>query len=184
MTLFFVQMSGVPGSGKSTIARAIGEHFHAIVLDHDDTKTAIKAAGIADALAGKASYEVLKALSTRFLAERHSVVFDSPCLYDELLHHGTSIAATCNAAYRYIECQLSDLEQLQQRLLTRTAKPSQVRSLSRQITHQGVQWSARELFVQWAANMKRPPQDHLTLDTSAPLADCLARALRYVELGT
>lgn len=33
--MFFLQMSGFPGSGKSTLGRLIAKHTNAIVIDHD-----------------------------------------------------------------------------------------------------------------------------------------------------
>ncbi len=59
MTQYVIQMSGVPGSGKSTIVRGVATHLNAIILDHDDTKSAILATGIENDLASKASYSVL-----------------------------------------------------------------------------------------------------------------------------
>ena len=56
---FLMQMSGWMGSGKSTIATAFGRETGAVVLDHDTTKTAVMAVGIAHPPAGAASYEVL-----------------------------------------------------------------------------------------------------------------------------
>jgi predicted kinase len=87
-----IQMSGVPGSGKSTISTAIREMLGAVVIDHDDTKSAILSKGIEDNLSGQASYEVIKVLVDRFLADGHTVVIDSPCLYQELLDFGQSQA--------------------------------------------------------------------------------------------
>lgn len=39
--MFFLQMSGVPGSGKSTLTKAIQEKLNVVIVDHDVTKTAL-----------------------------------------------------------------------------------------------------------------------------------------------
>lgn len=39
--MFFLQMSGFPGSGKSTLSREIARRLDAVIVDHDVTKTAL-----------------------------------------------------------------------------------------------------------------------------------------------
>jgi predicted kinase len=116
-------MSGVPGSGKSTIAGELASRLQAVVLDHDDTKTAILNSGVSESQAGAASYEVIKVLSARVLEQGFSVIVDSPCLYTQLLEHGISSAFREGAEYRYIECVLPDLAELDRRLRARHATP-------------------------------------------------------------
>jgi predicted kinase len=85
---FFVQMSGAPGAGKTTIASAIAQQTGAVVIDHDVTKSALLAAAVPVPIAGHASYTVLDALARHLLQQGHSVIFDSPCFYQELLERG------------------------------------------------------------------------------------------------
>jgi predicted ATPase len=85
---FFLQMSGVPGSGKSTVAVAVAQATHAVIIDHDVTKSALLDAGVPGATAGKASYAVLHALARHLLVQGKSVIFDSPCFYTVLLDRG------------------------------------------------------------------------------------------------
>ena len=158
MSQFLLQMSDVPGSGKSTIARAVGAHFSAVVLDHDDTKSAL-------------------------LGQRLSVIIDSPCLYDELLEFGQRIAMVHGVEYRYIECELVDVDVVGQRLRERVAKPSQIRSLDGEIEHSGLRYNARDLFEIWRVSMKRPASGHLIVDTSTPRDECIARSIEYVAFG-
>jgi predicted kinase len=42
----FIQMSGAPGSGKTTIAHAIGRYIDAVVIDHDATKSTLLTADV------------------------------------------------------------------------------------------------------------------------------------------
>src|SRR6186713_2757617 len=109
--LLFVQMSGAPGSGKTTIARAIGGRIGAVVIDHDVTKSALLKAEVPVSIAGHASYMVLDAVARHLLQQGHSVIFDSPCFYEELLARGQRLAAEMGALYRYIECRIDDLDE-------------------------------------------------------------------------
>lgn len=181
---YIVQMSGVPGSGKSTIARSIGSAIHACVLDHDDTKSAIMSTGISSDQAGRASYEVIKVLVRRFAESGKSVVIDSPCLYQQLLDFGESTARELQVTYCYVECILEDFEELTRRIQNRTSKPSQNKSGplgSQMIEHQGrPPRNAEMVFREWAENMKRPER-YCKIDTSQPLEVCLGQAIQYVK---
>lgn len=174
-------MSGVPGSGKSTLARELASRLHAVVLDHDDTKSAILASGISQENAGAASYEVIKSLSSRILGQSFSVIIDSPCLYTELLDHGIRTAAVAGASYRYVECVLADMNELERRLSARDPKPSQVKSLDQMFSHAGARPKvARELVEEWAVRMPRPDFEYLELDTTMPLDACVSKAMSYI----
>jgi predicted kinase len=179
--LYFIQMAGVPGSGKSTIARGLYRKLGAIVIDHDITKSALLAAGIPEKDAGRASYSVLDALSDSILSQGHSLIFDSPCLYDDLLRRGMATASRFSAAYRYIECQPPDMETLSQRLASREARPSQIQHLDQSFSHAGAPpVLARDLVAEWASSMKRPSSDYLILDTGESVDSCIRRAIAYV----
>ena len=52
---YLIQMSGMLGSGKSSVARALTGKMDALVLDHDDTKSAILNSGVSALTAGAAS---------------------------------------------------------------------------------------------------------------------------------
>lgn len=180
-SLLLVQMSGVPGSGKSTIARAIAPHVDAVILDHDDTKSAILATGVENDLAGQASYSVIQALARRFLSEGRNVVIDSPCLYAPLLAFGLQAAADFDACYKYIECRLEDLDLLDSRLRQRHSRPSQLNRIGLTINHRGnPPRESRQLIREWAANMQRPDGDYLVLDSVQSIETCVGHALKYV----
>jgi len=182
--LTFVQMSGAPGSGKTTVARALGQATGAVVIDHDITKSALLAADMAASLAGRASYQVLNAVARDLLQQGHSVIFDSPCFYEELLARGIELAEECGATYRYVECMLNDLNELDRRLTTRTRMPSQIAGIYAPPTAgSGKSQSGTALIQHWIDNMKRPQSDYLTLNTAEPVEMCIARALEYVIDG-
>ena len=182
MTQLFIQMSGAPGAGKSTIAQAIAPQIGAVIVDHDITKSALLDADIPFAPAGKASYFVLYALAKDLLKQGFNIIFDSPCFYNELLEQGQKIAQEANAQYAYIECVLHDLNELDQRLKNRPRRRSQVAGINQSPDDLMQGQSASEaVFRNWINNMKRPKNDILLLDTSHSIDDCTKEALIYLE---
>lgn len=83
--MFFIQMSGFPGSGKSTLSRQIAEKIGAVIVDHDIVKTALitsfEEIPIEKKLVGKIAYNVDWSLVEFHLSQGLNVVLDSPCLY-------------------------------------------------------------------------------------------------------
>jgi predicted kinase len=180
--LVFIQMSGAPGSGKTTLARAIAPQIGALVIDHDVSKSALLEANVPASIAGAASYQVLNAVARDLLQQGFSVIFDSPCFYVELLERGQRLAQEAGAVYRYVECQLGDLDELDRRLRTRPRLPSQLAGIRVPPTKgSGKTEIGDEVFRDWIANMKRPAGGYLVLDTTRPLEECLDAALAYIR---
>jgi predicted kinase len=183
--LMFIQMSGVPGAGKTTIAHAIARRISAVVIDHDVTKSALLDANVPVSIAGAASYQVLNSLARNLLQQGYSVIFDSPCLYVELLERGQQLAHAANAHYRYIECMVADLDELDRRLRTRPRLPSQLAGVRVAPTEgSGKAQAGDNIFRNWIANMKRPKTDYLVLDTTRPMELCVEEAIAYVTAGS
>jgi predicted kinase len=183
--LVFVQMSGAPGAGKTTVARAVARRIGAIVIDHDVTKSGLLEANVPAAIAGAASYSVLNAVARHLLQQGYSVIFDSPCFYEELLERGQLLAREAHAEYRYIECVVADLDELDRRLRTRPRLPSQLAGVWAPPTAgSGKTYISDDVFRDWIANMKRPAIDYLTLDTTQSLDMCVDVAVAYITTGS
>jgi predicted kinase len=180
----FIQMSGAPGAGKTTIATAIAARIQAVILDHDVAKSALLNADVPVSLAGKGSYLVLGALAQHLLRQGHSVIFDSPCFYVDLLERGQRLAHEAHARYFYIECVVDDLRELDRRLRTRPRQASQVAGVQAQPTvGSGKTHIDEAVFRDWIANMKRPEGEYLVLDTTQPLEACIEEAMDYLNQG-
>lgn len=176
-----VQMSGVPGAGKSSIAGEIARRRGFTALDSDVVKTALLDAGIPGEQAGKASYQVVLALAEDLLGQGNDVIIDSPCLYQDLLEAGQAAAARHDAAYRYIECAVDDLDVIEARLHARPARRSQRPSMAQGPDGAPAADDGPALFRRWAASMTRPEHGLLTLDTSGDFEDCVQRALAFLD---
>jgi predicted kinase len=200
VTPLLVQMSGAPGTGKSTLARAIAPELHAAVLDHDLIKATLvehmplpamvgaPAAGARpDQAAGRASYALARRLAASLLDTGITVILDSPCFYTEQLEAGQQVAAGHGAGYRYVECVTDDLDVIAARLRTRSAYPTQYRDMDQVPATAGKTAAAGTAgWQEWIDGMKRPADRsvYLRIDTSRPAGECAAGILRFLQAGT
>lgn len=172
--MFFVQMSGFPGSGKSTLAREIAKRTGAIVMDHDIVKTALLETTedlTMDAkLSGEISYTIEWSLIDFFLSQGQKIIFDSPCLYNEMISKGTSLAKKHAIKYKYVECFLSDFNEINFRLKNRESKISQIKEAK-----------SIEEFRYTIENSKKLANHRcVVVDTSKPLDSYIEEVINYL----
>jgi len=168
-------MSGFPGSGKSTLTRVIAKSTGAIIIDHDIVKsallTSLEMSHIDTNVAGKIAYDIEWSLIDFYLSQGHSVILDSPCFYSEMVEKGTKLSKKYHAKYKYVECYLNDIEEIQKRLKNRTRMISQIQQVS-----------SEEMFVKWVENSKRPPDfECLRVDSGSPLDSYIDRVISYIS---
>ncbi|MCM3572314.1 MULTISPECIES: AAA family ATPase [Mesobacillus] len=173
--MFFVQMSGFPGSGKSTLARQIAIRAGAVIIDHDIIKSAllnsIEESPIDAKHAGEISYNIDWSLIEFHLSQGQAVIFDSPCLYEEMVQRGTVLSKKYNVKYKYVECYLDDRNEINNRLKNRARMISQIKEIK-----------SEEAF-KYTINNSKKPIDYkcLTVDTSQPLDSYIQNVMNYIE---
>jgi len=167
-------MSGVPGSGKSSLAKAIRENLNVVIVDHDIIKTALleKIIGnLSMQYAGQASYHIDWSLIESFLSQQHNVILDSPCLYDEMIDKGLDLAKKYNAKYKYVECLNKDFSSVNDRLQSRNKKLSQI-----------LQFASYDSFIDTVNSSKRPPHhNYLVVDSSKPVDSYIKSVIDYLN---
>ncbi len=173
--MFFIQMSGFPGSGKSTLARVIAKKTGAIVVDHDIVKSAllhsIEEIPFDLKVAGKISYNIDWSLIEFYLSLGHSVIFDSPCLYEEMVDKGIALSKKFNAKYKYVECYVDDMEEIKCRLTNRERMISQIKDIPRY-----------EDFYYTIRNSKKPvAYKCLQVNSNQPLENYMQEVLDYIK---
>jgi predicted kinase len=176
-----LQLSGVPGTGKSTLARGLARQRAMVVLDKDVVMSSLLAVGVPLADAGRASYSCLLGLAADLLAQGHGVVLDSPCRYRTLLESGQGIAAAAGVPYRLVELWADDPADLLPRLDLRTALPSQVASADDPVP--GSAWELRTplaTLAGWQDQLVRPESGWLRLDALLPPEEVLQSTLDYL----
>lgn len=163
--MMIVQMHGEPGSGKTTLAKALGPRIPAIHIDKDVIASAIMYMGIPKELAGPTSYEVMWDLAKSFLAQGYSVIADSPAFWPIIEQTGHGLARDMGAAYFMIETQCPESE-LDRRLATRERLVS-----NPEIRYEGTRPGTRE-----------PSRARLILDSTRPVDELVELALEYIGL--
>ncbi|MCM3757614.1 ATP-binding protein [Sporosarcina aquimarina] len=173
--MFFVQMSGFPGSGKSTLSRQIGKRTGAVLIDHDIVKSALLNS-IADIpfdlnTAGRISYNIDWSLIEFHLSQGQSVIFDSPCFYQEMVDKGIDLSKKYNVKYKYVECYLNDFHEVNYRLINRERMVSQIREIS-----------SEAVFKSTIENSKRPTNYQcLVVDTGKHPESYINQVINYIN---
>lgn len=167
MSALVIQMHGEPGSGKSTVARAIGARIGAVVLDKDVIKAALLRVGIAEKEAASGAYEVFFAQARALVDAGQSVVLDNPVYWPSVEQRWLEISDAAGSPRILIECACPDDSELERRLSTRAALESQPRVRLNPNRYPGI---AETQF-----------EPRLILDTTRPLDETISAATAYID---
>ncbi|WP_088044706.1 AAA family ATPase [Bacillus sp. EAC] len=171
--MFFLQMAGFPGSGKSTLSRLIAKNTGAIVIDHDIVKSPLlESLGptVDSKEVGKISYDIEWSLIDFHLSLGNNVILDSPCFYTELVEKGTLLTKKHNAKYKFVECYLNNFDEINYRLKKRERMISQIHEAKNE-----------EAFLEWVNNTKRPTHDYLIVETANPIESYFNEVMKYLN---
>lgn len=162
----FIQMSGAPGSGKSTIARLLGQSIGGVVIDHDVLRSSLLENNLEFSQAAKNAYELQWALAQDVMKQGLSVIIDSTCNFQIVLDRGTELAKQQGYHYWYVDCQVRDVDLLDRRLRSRDAMTSQRTGVdsapAAAVAANGIGESedSRAIFKRWIENPCRPEEDN------------------------
>lgn len=163
-----VVLGGLPGTGKTTIARSLVERLGGAHIRIDSIETAMWRAGIGrEQPTGIASYVVAEAVAESCLRAGSTVVVDAVNPVEAARRPWRLLADRARARLRVIEIVCSDGVEHRRRLASREADLED----ARMPTWDEVQ--GRE-YDPW-------DEPRLVVDTVEPLPDCLARIQRYLE---
>jgi predicted kinase len=163
--LTLIQMHGYPGSGKSTVARAVGRALPAIVLDNDVIKSALIRTGTPFEAVGPPSHEVLRALASNFLEDGHSVILDTPCFWPVIEEATRALAAQHGAKWVMLQT-ICPVDVVDKRLAERVRLESN---------------PERRDLGPMRPGMYIPDCKRMALDTMRPIEENVTIALAYIR---
>jgi AAA domain len=104
-----IVMAGLPGTGKSCIAEAVGRELGSPVFAKDWLEAALRRVGLAQTLEtahilGYTGYELLSALAERQLRLGQSAILDSVASTASIRTIWRTLATTYGAAWYVVEC--------------------------------------------------------------------------------
>lgn len=169
-----IVMSGLPGSGKSTIAAGLSKALAAPVVSVDPIEAAMWAAGIARDQTGIAAYQVARAVASENLKLGQTVLIDAVNPVEAARDMWRETAAARAVPLHFIEVQCRDVQVHQARIAQRVRN---IQGMA-EVTWADVQ-KRREEYEAWTG-------PRLVLDTTvrAP-PDLIAKAMAYLaeEIG-
>jgi predicted kinase len=165
-----IVLSGLPGSGKSTVADGLSRALSAPVFSVDPIEASMWRGGLAMAQTGIAAYEVAIALAEEHLRLGHSVIADAVNPVEAPRAAWRNLARKYRADLKIIECVCADETIHRQRIEAR------VRAIDGMPE---VTWAR---VLQRHAEFEPWMDARLVLDTSIDAPEkLLAQALDYVR---
>ncbi|MBI5567500.1 MAG: ATP-binding protein [Chloroflexi bacterium] len=164
----FIVFAGLPGTGKSSIAEAVGRELGIPVFAKDWLEATLRRSGLASAEVGYAGYELLTTLAQRQLQLGQSVILDSVASIEAIRTRWRELAETYQAKWCVIECVCSDEAAHRARLAVRE------RGIPgwHELTWDDVE-RVKSYFAAWQ-------DERLIIDAVNPLAENIAIVLSYV----
>jgi hypothetical protein len=165
-----IVMSGLPGCGKSTLARPLAREFSASLLSVDPIESAMLVAGLPKSFeTGYAAYLVAETLASEQLGLGLSVVVDAVNAEEEPKVLWRRLAERQGATLVVIEMKLADVG------LHRARVEARVRGLP---GFSEVSWERvevrRKAYTPWR-------EQTLTIDAVNPPAENLSQAIQYIR---
>jgi predicted kinase len=166
---------GFPGSGKSTLSRAVSRQLHWPLIDKDDVKDMFSEQ-VPDA--GGLAYNVMLNIVRRQLLQGLDVICDSPMTHRITYEQAQNIAQKTHAQLVIIECFCSDEHLWSQRINARKTYGLPA--------HHVIDWETLQAYrhQQRTEASFLITHPHLLVDTARPLAECVSEVIDWLEHTT
>ena len=170
-SLWLIALKGYPGSGKSTVARALCQRLGWPLVDKDDIKTVLD--GVLTK-ADSAAYGIMWALVERQLALGLSAICDSP-LMRETYGSAVALAQQTGARLIVIECECPDDTVLRNRIEARQDPSFSPDRITDWAGFQAYRATHGDQVYDYPISGPR-----ITVDTREPTSDIIARITAWL----
>lgn len=168
--LHLIAFKGLPGCGKTTLSRALGQHLGWPVISKDDF-CAILDERIADY--GSLAHDLMWSMAHSLLSQGFPFICDSTLMGPWHYAEACRVANEAGAALFVVECCCSDERIWRERIEARKDYPARFVS----------DWEAFQDYLRRVAPTATYPIDHplLIVDTAQPLPDTLHRLTTWLS---
>jgi predicted kinase len=167
-----VEFGGLPGTGKSTLARQLAGRTSAVWLRIDEIEGAMRRNGLTPRQTGIAAYSVAHDLAASHLRRGMMVIADAVNPVAEAREGWRQLAAEAGAHHVVIETICCDLVEHQRRIASRISDLP------------GWTYPEWEQVRESAHEYQSRADARLVLDTTRPIADCALEIDRVLGIGT
>jgi predicted kinase len=167
---WLVLMKGHPGSGKSTIARALGRRSGWPVIDKDDVRDWFWFFDEVNPQAGRYAYDAMWQLAETQLSLGSSVICDSPLSEVVGYQDGLALAARHEAQVLVVDCVCPDQVEWRRRIEARAGKGKP--------GHHIVTWEQMQLLLARYGDRPNYPIDpahYVQVDTTQSVEESLQK---------
>jgi predicted kinase len=168
-TGILIEFSGLPGTGKSTLARQLADDLGAVLLRIDEIESAMRRNGLTAEQTGIAAYSVAHDVGANHLRRGFTVIADAVNPVEEARAGWRELARSCDAQHVVIETRCADLTEHRRRVEER------VSDLPGWIYPDWEQVRSREYQAR--------SDDRLVIDTSQPITVCYREVTTYLSGG-
>lgn len=166
-------LKGFPGSGKSTLGRALSRRLAWPLIDKDDIKDIV--AEQIQAETNGLAYDVMLNIVRRQLLQGLNVICDSPLTHRVTYERAKGIALAAHAQLVIVECFCSDEQVWSQRINARRKRGLPAHHMTE---WERVQAYRRQYTVEAGYDITDP---HIVVDTGKPLDECVADVVKWLN---
>ncbi|MGW0230050.1 AAA family ATPase [Actinopolymorpha singaporensis] len=116
-----IEFGGLPGTGKSTLARSLADHLGAVWLRIDEIESAMRRNGLTAAQTGITAYSVAHDVAASHLRRGLTVIADAVNAVTEARDGWRHLAATTHARHIVIETACPDTVEHRRRVESRVS---------------------------------------------------------------